>query len=79
MTGTEILKKYDDKWNTLSAGKAYYDIPITIRRAFFTHACSHIAYDVQDYIIKNGYTEATYRFGKSICEWIHSGIEPKEF
>jgi hypothetical protein len=79
MTGAEILKKYGDRWDELSKGKSYYDIPITIRRAYFTHACSHIAYDVQEFIIKKGYTQAVECFGQPICEWIRNGIEPEEF
>jgi hypothetical protein len=79
MTGAEILKKYDNEWNRLSAGKLYYDIPITIRKSFFFHACMEIQKDVELFIMVHGYSDAISAFGEPICRWIHFGIEPKEF
>jgi len=79
MSSSEILKKYDSEWERLSAGKHYYDIPITIRRAFFTHACMAIQFDVEEFIQVHGYNEAIGAFGESICRFIHFGKEPGEF
>jgi hypothetical protein len=79
MTGAEILKKYHNKWDKLSAGKAYYDIPVTIRQSFFSHACMEIQNDVELFIMVHGYNDAVYTFGEPICGFIHFGKEPKEF
>jgi hypothetical protein len=78
MTSNEILKKFNDEWDRLSIGKNYYDIPITIRKAFFTHACNHIQHDVELFIMVHGCNHAIFCFGKPIVQWCHNGIEPEE-
>jgi hypothetical protein len=79
MSGAEILKKYDNEWDRLCAGKHYYDIPVTIRRAFFTHACMAIQHDAEKFIVDYGYNELIGYLGEPICRFIHFGEEPKEF
>ena len=79
MSGSDILKKYDQEMNRLCAGKAYYDIPITIRRSFFIHACLHILNDAKQFIEDNGYNELIGYLGEPICRFIQFGKEPEEF
>lgn len=79
MTGTEILKKYEAKWDKLLCGRSYYDTPITIRQSFFTHACMEIELDVKDYILQHSYCDAIEILGEPICRFIQFGKEPEEF
>ena len=79
MSGAQILKKYNNEWDRLSAGKVYYDIPVTIRRAFFSHACWHVEHEVREFIAFHGYSTAVLTFGEPICRFLHLGKEPEVF